>query len=203
MKKASALSIIFLLFLLLAACIDKTIPVQATVHPNAQPLLDTMTVIAKTVEGIAGSATTYSFTPTLTFTPTVTPNAPEVNKTISNAIKDQLISTFGAKITVGDVKFGPIGAQEFTNLYIEINCVGDNNAACPTTNVIIAVIDACKQRKKKILENIPSKTQVLTITIFDPMARPKVVEVNWLDVLAYIDGEISGEDFNKLIRYVQ
>jgi len=203
MKKASALSIIFFLFVFLAACIDGTIPVQATVHPSAQPLLDTMAVIAKTVEGIAGSATAYSFTPTLTYTPTITPNVVEVNKIISNSINDQLISTFGAKITVEDVKFGPIGAQEFTNLYIEIKCAGDNNAACPTTHVIIAVVDACKERKKKILENIPSKTQVLTITIFDPITRPKVVEVNWSDVLAYINGDVSGEEFSTKIKYVQ
>jgi len=203
MKKASALSIIFLLFLFLAACIDKTIPVQATVNPSAQPLLDTMAVIAKTVEGIAGSATAYSFTPTATNIPTNTPDVGEVNKTISNAINDQLISTFGANITVEDVKFGPIGAQEYTNLYIEINCAGDNNAACPTTHVIIAVVDACKQKKKKLLENIPSTTHVLTITIFDPITGPKVVEINWSDVLAYIDGEIPGQDFNNLIRYVQ
>jgi hypothetical protein len=69
--------------------------------------------------------------------------------------------------------------------------------------VIIAVVDAIKEKKKKILENIPSKTELLTITIFDPKTLPKVVEVKWLDVLAYIDGELPGEDFNKLIRYVQ
>jgi hypothetical protein len=162
-----------------------------------------MAVIAKTVEGLAGSATAYAFTPTPTPNPTNTPDAPEVNKTIRNSINNQLISTFGARITVEDVKFGPIGAQEFTNLYIEINCAGDNNAACPTTHVIIAVMDACREKKKKLLEIIPSQTQVLTITIYDPINGPKVVEVNWSDVLAYIDGEIPGEDFNKLVRYVE
>jgi hypothetical protein len=202
-RKAFALSIVLLFFVFLAACIDNTIPVQPTVNPSAQPLLDTMAVIAKTVEGIAGSATAYSFTPTLTFTPTVTPNAPEVNKAITNSINEQLISTFGAKITVEAVKFGPLGAQELTNIYIEINCAGDNNSVCPMTHVIIAVMDACKERKKKILENIPSKTEALTITIFDPTTIPRVVEINWSDVLAYINGDISGEDFVKQIKYVQ
>jgi hypothetical protein len=127
----------------------------------------------------------------------------EVNKTIANSINNQLISTFGAKITVEDVKFGPIGAQELTNLYIEIKCEGDNSAACPTSHVIIAVMDACKEKKKKILENVPGTTQVLTITIFDPVTRPKVVEVNWSDVLAYINGDVLGEDFSRRIRSVQ
>jgi hypothetical protein len=194
---------IFSFFASLTACIDDNVIIPNTGNPSAQPLLETMTVIAKTVEGIAGSATAYSFTPTFTLTPTNTPNAPEVNKTISNSINEQLISTFGAKITVGDVKFGPINAQEYTNLYIEINCTGNNNTACPTTYVIIAVVDACKDKKKKVLENIPSKTQLLTITIFDPITLPKVVEVNWSDVLAYINGDVPGEIFSRLVRYVQ
>lgn len=203
MKRFLVISALFFLLVLIAACSDEMIPVTGTLNPSAQPLLETLAVYAQTVEGIAGSATAYSFTPTLTFTPTVTPNAPEVNKAISNSINEQLISTFGAKITVQDVKFGPLGAQELTNLYIEINCTGNNNAACPTNYVIIAVVDACKERKKKILENIPSKTQVLTITIFDPLANPRVIEVNWSDVLAYINGDIPGENFNTLVRYVQ
>ena len=203
MKKCLVVSILFILFAYLTACGDDNGSIPVTGNSSAQPLLETMTAIAKTVEGIAGSATAYSFTPTLTLTPTNTPDEGEVNKTIANSINNQLISTFGAKITVEAVKFGPIGAQEYTNLYIEMKCVGDNNAACPTTQVIIAVVDACKERKKKILENIPSKTQVLTITIFDPITLPKVVEINWSDVLAYINGDIPGEVFNKLIRYVQ
>jgi hypothetical protein len=162
-----------------------------------------MTVIASTVEAIGGSATAYAATLTPIPTPTKIPDPGEVNKTISNAMNDQLISTFGARITVEDVKFGPIGAQEFTNLYIEINCVGDNNALCPTSNVIIAVVDACKDKKKKVLENIPSKIQLLTITIFDPITLPKIVEINWSDVLAYINGDIPGDVFNRLIRYDQ
>jgi hypothetical protein len=203
MIKASALSIIIFSFIFLVACANGTPPATATVNPSAQPLMETIAVYAKTVEGIVGSATSYSFTPTLTYTPTVTPDAPEVNKTISNSINNQLISTFGAKITVEDVKFGPIGAQEFTNLYIEIKCIGDNNATCPTTHVIVAVMDACKEKKKRILENVPGTTQVLTITIFDPVTRPKVVEVNWSDVLAYINGDVLGEDFSRRIRSVQ
>ena len=203
MKKVLALSTIFFLFFFLEACISAETPVPPTVDPSAQPLLTTLAVIAKTVDGIAGSATAYSFTPTLIPTPTVTPNVVEVNKTISDAINAQLIANFEAKITVEAVKFGPIGAQEFTNLYIEIKCEGGNNATCPTTHVIIAVVDAIKEKKKKILENIPSKTELLTITIFDPKTLPKVVEVKWLDVLAYIDGELPGENFNELIRYVQ
>ncbi len=203
MKKCSVLSIIFILFAFLAACIDNEIIIPVTGNSSAQPLLNTLTDIAKTVEVIAQTATAYSIPPTATNTPTNTPDPDVVNKTISDSINSQLISTFGAKITVVDVKFGPIGAQEYTNLYIEMNCAGDNNVVCPTTQVIIAVMDACKEKKKKILENIPRTVQVLTITIFDPITVPKVVEVNWPDMLAYINGDVPGEDFSKLIRYVQ
>ena len=64
-------------------------------------------------------------------------------------------------------------------------------------------MDACQERKKKILEYIPGQTQALTITIFDPTTLPRVVEINWSDVLAYIDGDVSGEDFSRQIKYVQ
>ena len=112
-----------------------------------------------------------------------------------------MISTFGTKITVIDVKFGPIGAQKYTNLYIEINCVGENNTACPTAQVIIAVMDACKDKKKKIIENVPSTTQLLTITIFDPGHSTIVVEANWSDVLDYVNGKLPAENLNKRIIY--
>lgn len=203
MKKCLVIFTIFILFSSLAGCIDSTILAPATVNPSAQPILETMAVIAKTVEGLAGSATAYAYTPTATKAPTNTPDAQEVNKTIANSLKDQLISTFGAQITVENVKFGPIGAQEFTNLYIEVNCAGDHSTACPTSHVIIAIMEACKEKKKKLEENVPSTLQVLTITIFDPVNRPRVVEIDWSDVLAYINGDVSGDVFNQLIRYVQ
>jgi hypothetical protein len=200
MKKCLVVSIILFLFVLLVACVDDKafIPVTA---PSAQPLLDTMTTIAKTVEVIAKTATAYSLSPTPTNTPTNTPDSGALNKTISDSINDQLLSTFGAKITVAAVKFGPIGAQEYTNLYIEMNCAGDNNTVCPTTQVIIAVMNAFKDKKKKIMENIPGKTQVLTITIYDPGHSTIVAEANWPDVLDYVNDKLPAENLSKRITY--
>lgn len=202
MKKASVMSTIFFLFIFVTGCVDEKI-IQVTVNPSAQPLLKTMTVIASTVEVIAQSATAYSIPPPATDTPTKLPDPGEVNKTIKDEINNQLISTFGASISVVDVKFGPIGAQDLTYLYIEMECVGYNNAVCPTTQVIIAVVDACKAKKKKIIENVPKTTQVLTITIFDPVTRPTVVEANWSDVLAYLNDEVTAEIFSRLVRSFQ
>jgi hypothetical protein len=203
MKKCSVVSIIFILFTLLTACIDDKVIIPVTGNPSAQAVLNTMTDIAKTVEVLGRTATAYSFTPTLTKAPTNTPDQDAVTKMISDSIDGQLISTFGARITVAEVKFGPIGAQEYTNLYIEINCTGDNNVVCPIPQVIIAVMDACKEKKKKVLENVPGTTQVMAITIFDPKTLPKVVEINWSDVRAYMDGNMTGDVLSRLIRYVQ
>jgi hypothetical protein len=203
MKIYLILSIIFLLFILLAACNENSVTIPITGNPSAQSLMNTLTEIAKTVEVIEGTATAYAFTPTPTFTPTKEPNPKEVSKTIGNAIKDQLISTFGASIALQDVKFGPIGAQEYTQLYIEINCTGDNSAACPTSNVIIALMEACKQKKKQVLANVPKSTQMVTITIFDPINSPRVLEINWSDVVAFINGDIPADVFSRLIRYIQ
>jgi hypothetical protein len=128
MMKYLILLTIFFLFVLLGACTEEgIIPVSG--NPSAQPLLSTMTEIAKTLEVIGQTATAYSVTPTETPAPTNTPDQGVVNKLLSDSINSQLISTFGAKITVNAVKFGPIGAQEHTNLYVEINCIGDGKHA--------------------------------------------------------------------------
>ena len=201
MKKYLVVSTIFFLFTLLTACFDDKALIPVTANSSAQPLLETMTTIAKTVEVIAQTATAYSLSPTPTNTSTNTPDPGALNKTISDSINSQLVSVFGAKITLKDVKFGPIGAQEYTNLYIEMNCAGDNNAVCPTTQVIIAVMNAFKDKKKKIMENVPGKTQVLTITIYDPGHSTIVVEADWSNVLDYINEKMSAEDLSKRIRY--
>lgn len=204
MKKSSALSIISFSIIFLVACANATPPVTSTVNPSAQPLIETLVVYAKTVDGIAGSATAYSYTPTPTYTPTVTPDLGVVNKQISDSINNQLISNFEANIRVRDVKFGPLGGQEFTYLYIEINCEGNNNTVCPKNQVIIAVVDACKEKKKKLLESIPQSTEMLTITIFDSrVSQLWIVDINWNDVLKYIDGKISSDEFINGIRSTQ
>jgi hypothetical protein len=201
MKKCLVVSIILFLFALLAACVDDKVLIPVTANSSAQPLLDTMTAIAKTVDVMAQTATFYSLSPTPTNTPTNTPDPGVLNKTISDAINSQLLSTFGAKIAVVTVKFGPIGAQEYTNLYIEMNCTGDNNTVCPTTQVMIAVMNALKDKKKKILENVPDKTQILTITIYDPGHSTIVAEANWPDVLDYINDKMPAENLSKRISY--
>jgi hypothetical protein len=202
MKKCLVVSIIFFLFAFLAACIDDKVLIPVTApDPSVQPLLDTMTTIAKTVEVIAQTATAYSLSPTPTNTPTNTPDSGALNKTISDSINNQLLSAFGAKITVVDVKFGPIGAQEYTNLYIEMNCASDNSTVCPTTQVIVAVMNAFKDKKKKIMENVPVKTQLLTITIYDPGHSTIVVEADWPDVLDYLNDKLPAENLSKRIRY--
>lgn len=203
LKKFLAVSTIFIVFGLGSACADRGLIPVTGINPKAQPLLDTMTAIAKTVEGLAGSATAYAATYTPSPIPTATPNENEIRNLISNAIKDKLISSLGVKITVGDVKFGPVGAQKYTDLYIEMNCVSDNNNVCPSSQVVSVVVDSCKEKKKKFLENIPFEIQVLIITIYDPGHSVQVVEADWPDVLAYINGDIPAETFSRLIRYYQ
>jgi hypothetical protein len=207
MKRISVVAIAFLVFIFLEACNGVETPVVVvTMHPSAVPLVMTMTEIAKTVEVLGQTVTVYASTPTPSHTPvppTKVPDATELKNLLSSALKDKLIATFGAKISVEAVKFGPIAAPEYTELYIEMNCESANNSVCPSSQVIIAVVDTCKEKKKKLLENIPNKTQVLTITIYDPGHSPQIVEVDWSDALAYINGDIPAEIFGKLIRYVQ
>ena len=206
MKRFLAVSTIFFVLGLGSACVDKGLIPVTGIDPKAQPLLNTLTVIAGTVESIGQTATAYSFTPTPSNTPlppTKVPDPIELRNLLSNTIKDELIAILGAKITVVNVSYGPGGAQVFTELYIEMNCESQNNSVCPSPQVVIAVIDTCKEKKKKVIENVPSTTQVLVITIYDPGHSTQIVEANWADVLAYINNDIPAEVFSGLLRYVQ
>ena len=128
MKKCSVVLILLTLFALLVACgADPAIIPVTGVDPSAQPLLDTMTAIAQTVDILAGSATAYAATYTPTPIPTATPNENEIKNLIDDTIKDKLIASLGVKITVVDVKFGPVGAQKYTQLYVEMNCVSNGS----------------------------------------------------------------------------
>ena len=204
MKKCSVVLVLFILFALLVACgNDPTIIPVTGSNPSAQPLLDTMTAIAKTVEGIAGSATAYAATPTPSPTPTPIPNENEIKSLIDNTIKDKLIASLGVKITVVDVKFGPVGAQKFTHLYVEMNCMSNGSNICPPSQVISAVVDSCKEKKKKFLANVPVDTEKLVITIYDPGHATQVVEAKWSDVLDYINDDMTADVFSRLITYAQ
>lgn len=204
MKKYSVMLVLLILFAILAACGNDPaiIPVSGG-NPSAQPLLDTMTAIAQTVEGFAGSATAYAATPTPSSTPTPIPDENEIKNLIDNAIKDKLIASLGVKINVVDVKFGPLGAQKFTHLYIEMNCISDGSIVCPTSQVVSAVVDSCKEKKKKFLMNVPFDTEKLIITIYNPGHTTQVVEANWSDVLNYVNDDMTAEVFGRLITYAQ
>lgn len=203
LRKFLSISTIILVFCLGSACADKNIIPVTGIDPRALPLLNTMTMMAGTVEAIGQTATAYSFTPTSSPIPTATPNENEIKNLISNAIKDKLIATLGAEITVIDVKFGPVGAQVYTDLYIEINCVSDNSSVCPSNQVIVAVVDSCKEKKKKVIENVPSTIQKMAITIYNPGYSTIVIESKWSDVVDYFNDKLSADAFGRLIAYIQ
>lgn len=208
MKKILTVSTILLIFGFGSACADKSLisVTSSDIDPRALLLLNTMTIMAGTVESLGQTVTAYAFTPTPSNTPeppTKVPDATELRGLLSDTIKDELIATLGANISVVNVSFGPVGAQEFTELYIEIKCESQNNSSCPSSQAVAVVVDTCKDKKKKVIENIPNTTKLLVITIYDPGHSTQIVETDWSDVLAYMNGDIQPEIFIKLLRYVQ
>ena len=204
MKKFLMVSIILLVFVFGSACADKSLIPITAIDPSALPLFETMTVMAGTVESIGQTVTVFAFTPTPSNTPvppTKVPDPTELRNLLSDTINGKLIAILGARITVVNVSFGPRGAQVFTELYIEMNCESQNNSVCPSPQVVTAVIDTCKEKKKKVEENVPATTQLLVITIYDPGHPTQIVEADWAYVVAYINGDIPPDIFSKLIRY--
>ena len=203
MKKFLAISTILLVICLGSACTDNSmIPVTGN-DPTMQPLMNTLTAIASTVEAIGQTATAHSFTPTPSSTPTKVPDSTALRSLLSDTINGKLVAVLGTKITVVNVSYGPGGAKVFTELYIEMNCESQNNSVCPSPQVVTAVIDSCKENKKKVKGNVPTTTQLLVITIYDPGHATQVVEADWSDVTAYLDGDIPAEVFSQRLRYTQ
>jgi len=158
-------------------------------------------MLAATIESIEQTVTAIGFTPTPSVTPTRVPDATELKNLLSDTIKDELIGILGAQISVMNVSYGPGGATGFTELYVEMSCVSEDNSVCPSAQVITAVVDTCKEKKKKVLENVPKSTRLLSITIYDPGHATMIVEADWPDVLLYLDGEIPPDVFIELLRY--
>ena len=102
-----------------------------------------------------------------------------------------------------DVKFGPVGAQKYTQLYVEMNCVSNGSNICPPSQVVSAVVDACKDKKKKFLANVPFDTEKLIITIYNPGHATQVVEAKWSDVRDYLNDDMTADVFGRLITYTQ
>jgi len=203
LKKFLAISTILLVICLGSACTDNSmIPVTGN-DPTMQPLMNTLTAIASTVEAIGQTATAHSFTPTPSSTPTKVPDSTALRSLLSDTINGKLVAVLGTKITVVNVSYGPGGAKVFTELYIEMNCESQNNSVCPSPQVVTAVIDSCKENKKKVKGNVPTTTQLLVITIYDPGHATQVVEADWSDVTAYLDGDIPAEVFSQRLRYTQ
>jgi len=203
LRKFLAISTIMLVFSLGSACSDKKLIPVTSIDTKALPYLYTLTVMASTAESIGQTVTAIAFTPTPTSTPTRVPDPTELRNLLTNAINGKLIAVLGAKITVVKVSYGPGGAQVPTELYIEVNCESENLSVCPLAQVVTAVIDACKEKKKKVVENIPGATQLLVITIYDPGHATQIVQADWAHVLAYLNDEITAENFSQLIRYTQ
>ena len=64
--------------------------------------------------------------------------------------------------------FGPLETLEYTVIYIEMKRDGGTNYGCPASQEMSVIIDAFKDNKKKIKENVPETTQKLMITITNP-----------------------------------
>lgn len=147
MKKILAISTILLIFVFGSACADKSLIPVTSIDPKAVPLLNRITMLAATVEALGQTVTAIAFTPTPSHTPvppTKVPDATEIRNLLNDTIKDELIAILGAKITVVNVSFGPVGAVELTELYIEMNCESQNNSICPSPQAVAIVVDTCK-----------------------------------------------------------
>ncbi|GAB4420233.1 MAG: hypothetical protein Kow002_08510 [Anaerolineales bacterium] len=201
----TAISVLMSIFIIIAACGNPDLTPLPTIHPSAQPLLHTMTIIASTVEGIGATATAYaasitpSSTPTETPTPTYIPDAGKVKKYMNTALEDELRDAMGTEMEVTEVIFGKDGESPYTELTIKMTCNHHGEPECDPVHAFIDLINACKKKNNDAIDYISSQTQWVMIWITTENNRTWATNVNWPDVIAYKNGELSAVEFQNRV----
>ena len=195
MKKNLALIIVFTLFILIliVGCTSSETPVSVvviTINPSAEPLLETMTVIARTVESIGQTATEYAatLTPTQTAsstpTPTKIPDPGKVKEILNKAIKNELRNAMDTDMQVDEVIFRPEEAPPFTELEIRMTCDHQGDQECDPIRVFVELVNACK-KKNDALDYISNAPQIMWVSITTENNRTWTAYANWVDVIAF------------------
>jgi hypothetical protein len=118
---------------------------------------------------------------------------------------DPLEETLDAKFSVTDIGFDISGdppAITTLRVHVECECL-KTKSSCSTERAFVAVAHVFEKDgvRKKILEQIPKTVQVMQVRAFDRMQPIGIIEVSWQDLLAFANGEITGEQLGaRIIR---
>ncbi|MGC1375142.1 MAG: toll/interleukin-1 receptor domain-containing protein [Anaerolineales bacterium] len=111
---------------------------------------------------------------------------------------DPLEEALDIKFSIIDIGFDMSGNPPVTTtMSVQVKCEWVTTPTCSTERALIAFARAFKGAKagvrKKIMEQIPTTIRVVQVRAFDHMNQIGIIEFGWEYILAFANGNITGD----------
>lgn len=148
---------------------------------------------------VAQTQTATMWTPTpVTPSPTIVPNQAVIVDSFNGVMRgpDSLRDAIDAKFFVIDVGFDQTGnPPAIDTIRVSVECEWIFKPTCTAERAFVVFVHAFENEKvrKRIIEQVPSTIQFVRVTAFDHMVQMGIIETRWQDMLAFVNGEITGD----------
>lgn len=148
---------------------------------------------------VAQTQTATSWTPTpVTPSPTPVPKQAVIVNALNDVLRgaDPLAEALDAKFSVTDVAFIMEGKPSVTTkVQVNVECEWIFKSSCTVERAFVVLLHVLEKDgvRKKVVEQIPQTVKALQVRALDHMNQVGVVEISWKNLLAFADGEITGD----------
>jgi len=174
--------IIILLFVSIGAC----------AVPNDQLDPSAVTFVVQT-------QTAAMWTPTpITPSPTIVPKQAVIVDALNGAIRgaDPLMEALDAKFYVTDIGFDMSGnPSATTTLRINVECEWVLERSCTVERAFVVLMHAFQREdvRNKVKEQVPKTIEAVQVIAFDHMNQIGTMTSQWKDIMAFANGNITGD----------
>ena len=143
------------------------------------------------------TATMWTPTP-ITPTPTSVPKEAAIVEALNGVLRgaDPLEEVLDAKFYITDIGFDANGYPSLTTtIRVHVECEWILERSCTTERAFVVLMHAFEREgvRKKIIEQIPATIEFVQVMAFDHLSHIGTMEIRWQDVLAFANGDITGD----------
>ena len=143
------------------------------------------------------TATMWTATPVLP-SPTSIPKEAVIVDALNSVLRgvDPLDEAIDAKFFISDLSFDTGGNPPvIVKMRVHIECEWILQPACTPERgfVIFMHVFEMKEVRKKIVDQIPTTVESVQIMSYDHMVQIGSLSIGWQDMMAFVDGEITGD----------
>jgi hypothetical protein len=148
---------------------------------------------------VAQTQTATMWTPTPTVpSPTSVPKEAVIVDALNGVLRggDPLEEAIDAKFYITDIGFDTSGNPPIIiTMRVHVECEWVLKPTCTTERAFVVLMHALEREgvRKKIIEQIPITIEFVQVTALDHMSQIGIIEIRWQDVLAFTNGEITGD----------